>query len=463
MEPNFNAVFWVTLVLTLALVRYNRVQEAAARKPAETTSEESTSDARSFESFRSRYLVVYLLMVAGDWLQGPYVYSLYSAYGFSKEEISQLFVVGFGASMVFGTFIGSMADSLGRKKFCLLYCALYVASCLTKHVNDYSVLMLGRLLGGTATSLLFSVFESWLVCAHNSRGFGEERLGAMFSLSILGNSVVAIASGLLAQAAADAVPITGGPLLFVGGNTAPFDLASIVLVIGGCVLALTWEENYGERQASAFSSAALVASIGVLRKNPSVLALGLVQSLFEGAMYSFVFEWTPALTKEEGSTLPYGTIFATFMVCCMAGSQLVPMVLARYSPQQALPAVFVVSAVALAAVPLDDVLGGALAFYGFLVFELCVGLYFPLMGMLKSQVVPEQHRSTLYNLFRVPLNVIVLVVLLRDFSVPFTFALCVALLLAAAALTVFAAHRLRVDAGAVAVKGPDEDEMQPLN
>lgn len=70
-----------------------------------------------------------------------------------------LFVAGFGSSMVFGTFVGSLADLLGRKKLCLIYVLVYVLSCMTKHVNRYDVLMAGRILGGIATSLLFSVFE----------------------------------------------------------------------------------------------------------------------------------------------------------------------------------------------------------------------------------------------------------------------------------------------------------------
>jgi hypothetical protein len=48
--------------------------------------------------------------IAGDWLQGPYVYYLYSQYGFGKGEIGQLFIAGFGSSMLFGTIVGSLAD-----------------------------------------------------------------------------------------------------------------------------------------------------------------------------------------------------------------------------------------------------------------------------------------------------------------------------------------------------------------
>ncbi len=48
----------------------------------------------------------------------------------------------------------------------MTYCVTYILSCITKHSPQYRVLMLGRILGGIATSLLFSAFESWLVAEH---------------------------------------------------------------------------------------------------------------------------------------------------------------------------------------------------------------------------------------------------------------------------------------------------------
>ena len=49
----------------------------------------------------------------------------------------------------------------------------YAASCATKHSPRYNVLLIGRLLGGVSTSLLFSVFEAWAVAAHTAHGFEE--------------------------------------------------------------------------------------------------------------------------------------------------------------------------------------------------------------------------------------------------------------------------------------------------
>jgi len=79
-----------------------------------------------------KYLIVYLLAALSDWLQGPYVYALYDAYGYSQHEIAVLFVAGFGSSMVFGSFIGGMADQCGRRKFIILFAVIYALSCMTK-------------------------------------------------------------------------------------------------------------------------------------------------------------------------------------------------------------------------------------------------------------------------------------------------------------------------------------------
>ena len=79
-----------------------------------------------------KYLIVYLLAAFSDWLQGPYVYALYDAYGYSQHDIAVLFVAGFGSSMVFGSFVGGMADQGGRRKFVILFAVIYALSCMTK-------------------------------------------------------------------------------------------------------------------------------------------------------------------------------------------------------------------------------------------------------------------------------------------------------------------------------------------
>ena len=48
----------------------------------------------------------------------------------------------------------------------------------------------------------------------------------------------------------------------------------------------------------------------------------------------------------------------------------------------------------------------------FLVLEVSIGLYFPSIGCLRSQLIPEERRATVTNWFRVPMNLITCVTLL---------------------------------------------------
>merc|ERR1719265_1034773 len=62
-------------------------------------------------------------------------------------------------------------------------------------------------------------------------------------------------------------------------------------------------------------------------------------------------------------------------------------------------------------------------FWAFVLFELCIGIYFPAICTIKSEAVPESHRATIYNLFRAPMNLIVCSVLLVNPSLQATFQL----------------------------------------
>ena len=130
---------------------------------------QSSLQSAEFVKFQRNYLGVLFLAFLGDWLQGPYLYSLYVSHGYSESELATLFATGYLSSLLFGTFIASLADKFGRRKMCQVFGLAYAAcSCLCLIPNFY-ILLFGRLFGGISTSLLFSVFEAWMVCEHQKR------------------------------------------------------------------------------------------------------------------------------------------------------------------------------------------------------------------------------------------------------------------------------------------------------
>uniref|UniRef100_A0A0D6QVX8 Molybdate-anion transporter n=1 Tax=Araucaria cunninghamii TaxID=56994 RepID=A0A0D6QVX8_ARACU len=433
------------------------------------------STSAGFNSFKNNYLVVYSLMMAGDWLQGPYVYFLYTTYGFNKGEIGRLFIAGFGSSMLFGTIVGSLADKQGRKRACITYCITYILSCFTKHSPQYKVLMIGRILGGIATSLLFSAFESWLVAEHFKRGFDPQWLSLTFSKAIfLGNGLVAILSGLFANTLAETFGL---------GPVSPFDAAACFLAIGMAIILSTWTENYGDPSESKnlltqFKGAALA-----IASDEKIALLGAIQSLFEGSMYTFVFLWTPALSPNE-QDIPHGFIFATFMLASMMGSSLASRLMARptLKVESYMQIVFLVSAVSLL-LPVATTFflepntqkggtitpGGRLQLLGFCMFEACVGIFWPSIMKMRSQYIPEDARSTIMNFFRMPLNIFVCVVLYNVNAFPITimFGMCSIFLFLAAVLqrrlmVVAESHKSKSLDTWVVTKERDTEE-EPLN
>ncbi|KAL6986471.1 hypothetical protein U1Q18_019834 [Sarracenia purpurea var. burkii] len=438
------------------------------------TSKDRINTSTAFNSFKNNYLVVYSLMMAGDWLQGPYVYYLYSQYGYGKGEIGQLFIAGFGSSMLFGTIVGSLADKQGRKRACITYCITYILSCFTKHSPLYKVLMLGRVLGGIATSLLFSAFESWLVAEHNKRGFDQQWLSLTFSKAIfLGNGLVAILAGLFGNLLVDT---------FSFGPVAPFDAAACFLAIGMAIILSSWTENYGDPSESKDLLTQFKGAAVAIASDEKIVLLGAIQSLFEGSMYTFVFLWTPALSPND-EDIPHGFIFATFMLASMLGSSIASRLMARSSlkVESYMQIVFAISAVSLFSpvvtnllVPPSGVKGGSISFsgciqlFGFCAFEACVGIFWPSIMKMRSQYIPEEARSTIMNFFRIPLNIFVCVVLYNVDAFPITvmFGMCSIFLFVASILQ----KRLMVIVESQKSKPQDwashrerETEAEPLN
>jgi MFS family permease len=323
----------------------------------------------------------------------------------------------------------------------LVYCVTYILSCFTKHSPNYWVLMVGRLLGGIATSLLFSAFESWLVAEHFKRGFEGAWLSEVFSKAIfLGNGVVAIASGLIANFLVTNMEF---------GPVAPFDAAAVFLAIGAVIIFATWPENYGDNTSASSQSIVLQfqRAANTIKSDPKIFLLGAMQSLFEGSMYTFVFLWTPALSP-NGEKIPHGFIFACFMVACMIGSSLASRLL-QASERGGVPVekymrwVFATASFSLFLPVLLGFLGltkgqggdglsfaGKILFLGFLVFEVTVGIFWPSLMKLRSQLIPEESRSTIMNFFRIPLNLFVCVVLynVSAFEMGTMFIMCSAFL-----------------------------------
>ncbi|KAL1739585.1 hypothetical protein HDZ31DRAFT_49137, partial [Schizophyllum fasciatum] len=396
-----------------------------------------------------QYLLVYAIVMGADWLQGPYVYSLYSdEYGFPERIVAILFVTGFLSAGLAAPWVGAWADTYGRKRVCLAFCVSYALSCALIQVPALPVLFAGRALGGLSTSILFSAFESWLVSAAGQHAVTQADLSGILGRATLVNGFVATAAGVLsdqlvrigtksAEAAHDGH----------GAYRAPFVASGVLLAVAWVVIRATWGENYGGAQTAAAPSGEtrkLVQAWKIVKQDPVLLTLGLTQTCFEGSMYLFVFLWVPSLQEARGGVLdgplPLGYIFSSFMVSMMLGSQLYAAIVEHFLPPPPPAAqaaaerdphaatndpsltlhaklssiVCALSGLALAASVCN--FDARMRFYAFCAFEACVGMYYPVQGMLRGTLIQDDVRATLSSLIRVPLNIFVVVSLVTGAS-----------------------------------------------
>ena len=353
---------------------------------------------REFHSFQRSYLVVFVFVMLADWLQGTHMYTLYTKYQQENAAVSvgALFFTGFLAAGLLGTFTGPFVDRYGRKRACLVYVALELLINSLEHFNSMSLLLVGRVLGGVSTSLLFSAFEAWMVTEHRRRGFPEEWIGLTFGRCAVWNGATAIVAGVAAQLAADRL-----------GDIGPFQAAMALTALAG-VLMLTWEENYGSAApaAKAGKKAAqrrsdadgLLGAWRVVRQSEELMLVGLCYSLFEGAMDVFVFNWVPTLAAASGGFGAFapvqGLLFSCLMAAISIGGELYNYAFGAAPVEGIGVAIYAAASVCMALLVVcscSDCGDWAflVQFGACLGFEVCVGAFQPCIATHRSRYVPS--------------------------------------------------------------------------
>lgn len=331
----------------------------------------------SLHQLQRKFLIVYTCMVFAYWLMKNYTYALFNLYEYTKQEIILLFIIGFASSAVIGPYVGMLADKYGSKKM-IKWCAfIYTLSCFTKHFNDFNILAFGQFLDGIATSILMTVFDTWLI----RLDLGEKLLEETFEMQVVVNSIVAVLSSTVTS-----IFILEGDnldLFYYGDYTVPFDMAIIVLTFGIYLLNRYWTTDKKRKYNNDF----------IITKENVILAW--IQSLFEASMFLFFF----ALRDENI------IVFSLMMMSMAAGSKI----------KMKLIEVLSLGSVSFLLGPLFKIYGWysvrLIYLFSFMLINMSLGAYFPVMSLIKSKVVPEEHRATFYNIMRIPMNIIVALVM----------------------------------------------------
>mmetsp|Transcript_20012 Transcript_20012/g.43529 ORF Transcript_20012/g.43529 Transcript_20012/m.43529 type:complete len:571 (-) Transcript_20012:497-2209(-) len=434
-EPDalFRSLMGTLIVLGLSAKAWQHLSRKNSR-PKDPNRSKKTKPSE-IVSLQRRFLPVFFLFRMSFWISGPYFYQVYSSKILrhmdgttslaSKEFVANVSLVGYLAIVVLGPPAGKLIDRYGRKNATLLTGAMYAIGSLSVFSNIPVILYSGRALGSIASSRLTSTPEAWFIGEYSS--IKEKRkdemnqpdqcwLSETFGLAYGGDALVAILAGQTASLAASS---SGNP-------TGPFAICPLFVGVALLLVIIYWAENKGGvpsddiKHANAGEKAKSTEDLKdnglkVIFSDSKIVLVGLVQSLFEGSMYIFVLVWPPVFSNSirkafgPSAVTPFGSIFSCFMACCLLGS-IISSQLRKMSVDviTIMAGILFLSTTAFSwsvhAIQTENIFAIIIAFFA---FEACVGIYFPSIGIIRSQVLPESHRPVIMTLFAVPLNLLV--------------------------------------------------------
>ncbi|KAF4333861.1 major facilitator superfamily domain protein [Fusarium beomiforme] len=364
---------------------------------------ESTGD--RYYNFRSNFVLVYGLAMAAEWLQASYLYGcLRNTHKLSEPAVAYLFATGFVSAGIAALFVGSITDQYGRKFMCKSYCIIYSLSCVAMILGTVPLLFVGRVMGGVCTTLLYSSFETWMTAEYHRQGFGQRdtALSTIQSIMAIANGLVAVGSGIVAQAAVN----------MSGSHSAPFLLSIGCLSMALMIISRSWAENFGLRGKSSASDGTWKASVTFILRDPSMVILTLTMCFFEGSVYMMLYSWPQAIMSARAQARiwgnpQFGLNFANFTGAMALGSFLYSYMSRDGNPSQVSSrtvqlASSIAASALLLAIIFQDEMG---RFWAICLFQLCAGMYYPSMTFLKDRLVQEERRARVYGLMKVPLNV----------------------------------------------------------
>ncbi|KAK5634522.1 hypothetical protein RRF57_010235 [Xylaria bambusicola] len=413
-------IYWIGLLVLVpvvaAAVAGHETILSSLRGTAAPEKREADPLEDEAREFRRTFLRVYLLVIGSEWLQNPFMYSLFrTEKTLDEATVAALYSSTYVAAAVSALFVGYLTDRFGRRRACLVFCGIHSLAAVSVCFDQLPILILGRVLGGVALTLLWTAFESWLVAEYNERGFARSSL----SLSSLFGSMTTSKC------------ITA---IFAGGELSALDLCAAILMVQ------TWSENWGfsptvgttmtnddntviETQEQLLLSQA-AGSIWDLR----VWAMSFVTCCFDGTIFLFMFFWPETLQDahdrghpNEDGTIPHGVIFASFMAIMVLGALSYNLVAVDQSgshegsrkytltPTQLLMGALVISAVCFMAAAFVREEVGLLT--SFLLLEVCNGIYVPSVAYHRGTIVTDEARARVYSLMNIPLFVFVIIAL----------------------------------------------------
>ena len=353
---------------------------------------------------KTGYLLAYLLARAAMWAKAPYIYTLFmSVHKFSFVEIGRLYLVDAVSALIFGPITGQLADKYGRKKFCRFYNYSVLINIILRLLGDRLTAYLAQIVTGFGSGLINTTFEAWVVSESDREfmGYGKEAERFRRKLFVKANLYDEIISILIL--------IICAVIYSYLGIYAPFVISFTFSLLSLLVIAKNWKEN-----ALSKSETIMAQMKGALRefKKGEVLGIGLIEGIVMACLNMFLFSWTPILKQSTSGGMNPGFIFTSMVLTMIVGTKICKLLIVYLYCDYfiSITGCLFFQGIFLILTYYKDSFLERLIFL--CAFDGLIGFYNPVNSVLKSKILVEKYRALLMNLFRVPLNIYVIIVLL---------------------------------------------------
>ena len=353
---------------------------------------------------KTGYLLAYLLARAAMWAKAPYIYTLFmSVHKFSFVEIGRLYLVDAVSALIFGPITGQLADKYGRKKFCRFYNYSVLINIILRLLGDRLTAYLAQIVAGFGSGLINTTFEAWVVSESDREFMGYSKEAERFRRKLF------VKANLYDEIISILILIICAVVYSYLGIYAPFVISFTFSLLSLLVIAKNWKEN-----ALSKSETIMAQMKGALRefKKGEVLGIGLIEGIVMACLNMFLFSWTPILKQSTSGGMNPGFIFTSMVLTMIVGTKICKLLIVYLYCDYfiSITGCLFFQGIFLILTYYKDSFLERLIFL--CAFDGLIGFYNPVNSVLKSKILVEKYRALLMNLFRVPLNIYVIIVLL---------------------------------------------------
>lgn len=195
------------------------------------------------------------------------------------------------------------------------------------------------------------------------------------------------------------------------GLFAPLWISILFSALGMIAIQAFWAENKPEENIHKGMGRSFSEAFAELKKR-EVLSMGIIESIFQAVLNIYLFAWTPILQNSTTSeNINVGFIFTSFIFTMILGTKLFEIFIIYLKAEY----YFSISLSLFC----ELIIFFLISYIDSFLIRLCLlaaingvsGFVFPLNSIIKSRILVEEHRATLMSIFRIPLNLYVIVVL----------------------------------------------------